>query len=1091
MTRPSKSSGPGDPAPSKSAQQAKKLQDDQVMSTNNSSIVSKRSVEKLYHPGEAHYFRHFVRKFQRRAPLINRGYWLRMRVVDTLVRDFLRGSASRATERENAAAGRESKKRAVVVNLGCGSDALPWQCLARYPESCAGANARFVDVDFPDLIARKRETVLNTPDLRGPLTGLKESVSPGAGVVLESDQYVQVGCDLRDLKTLRRGLEVAAGGRLEECRFLFVAEVSITYMETAAADEVIRFASTVGDAEFVLLEQILPDGPSHPFAATMLSHFTKLGTPLKSVDVYPTVDDQHARFASCGWPADQVCVWTLWQAWADARFLQPADRTELDKVEPFDEWEEFAIFACHYCVVHARVGGEGQAMASPTKRESSIPVPIQAGAVRFDECQGQRGQRRFAAAMRLDGGEGTTGRQPTVLLNVLGLGTKSRLQSCDVFGLGGEAAGDWQPAAALREGGPTPRMCHTLTDLGKHGVLLAGGRESPSSPFKDCWLFDKETSSWRRTHDLPVPLYRHAATALGDSGLALLLGGRGKSEASDACLLYHPEAGWIECDVAGARPPAAYGAAVACGSGSDGGVYSGILTGGITDGLVSDRILGPGDRIVGWEVDVSDIKKPTITFTKLKGSSEQPSLAVEWLLKRFGATCFPLGNHEFVLLGGVTRDTIVGHQDEIIIFSVAGDEVRLVRRLEWPAEIPRPLLAGHSAVILPDSNSVVIVGGGATCFSMGTHWNKGVYTIRLQDRLGVDGEKEAAPAVSAVSPRWVHQKTIDILPGEKSFPPLPTTAARTALADGGSSAEMTPIPRVKLDSADDFERILRADRPVVIEGLNLGSCVSAWTLDYLVDKVGADRKVVIHEAASQVMDFTSKNFKYVTAEFEEFARRAGRGDRLYLRALSRDKPSEKPALLADDFPTLAEDFVLPPQLAFVKEKLFSSVLRMSGPVNMWLHYDVMANVYCQIGGSKRMLLFPPSDVERLSFAPGASSSGVDVFSLLDKPELARTHPHEAVVSPGDVLFLPRLWLHTATPIGGDVSIAVNVFFRDLDNAHYASGRDVYGNRDLAAYEKGRQDVARIANSFKKLPAEAREFYLLRLADELRERARTG
>lgn len=147
----------------------------------------------------------------------------------------------------------------------------------------------------------------------------------------------------------------------------------------------------------------------------------------------------------------------------------------------------------------------------------------------------------------------------------------------------------------------------------------------------------------------------------------------------------------------------------------------------------------------------------------------------------------------------------------------------------------------------------------------------------------------------------------------------------------------------------------------------------------------------------------------------------------------------------------------------------------------------MANVYCQIGGSKQLILFPPSDVEHLSFAPGASSSSVDVFSALESPELAQTRPHEAVLSPGDVLFLPPLWLHTATPTS-DKSVAVNVFFRDLDSGSYAQGRDVYGNRDLAAYEKGRQDVARIAKSFQKLPAEAREFYLLRLADELRRKA---
>lgn len=129
-----------------------------------------------------------------------------------------------------------------------------------------------------------------------------------------------------------------------------------------------------------------------------------------------------------------------------------------------------------------------------------------------------------------------------------------------------------------------------------------------------------------------------------------------------------------------------------------------------------------------------------------------------------------------------------------------------------------------------------------------------------------------------------------------------------------------------------------------------------------------------------------------------------------------------------------------------------------------------------------MILFPPSDVPHLAFAPGASSSSFDVFSSLGTSKLARTRPHEAFVSPGDVLFLPPLWLHTATPTT-DMSVAVNIFFRDLDGG-YAAGRDVYGNRDLAAYEKGRQDVSKIAKQFQQLPEEMRKFYLARLADEL-------
>jgi tRNA wybutosine-synthesizing protein 4 len=143
----------------------------------------------------------------------------------------------------------------------------------------------------------------------------------------------------------------------------------------------------------------------------------------------------------------------------------------------------------------------------------------------------------------------------------------------------------------------------------------------------------------------------------------------------------------------------------------------------------------------------------------------------------------------------------------------------------------------------------------------------------------------------------------------------------------------------------------------------------------------------------------------------------------------------------------------------------------------------MANVLCQIRGSKRLLLFPPRDVQQLNFTPGASSSSIDAFKALGDRKMSGTTPHEVILKPGDVLYIPALWLHTAAPTEG-VSVAVNVFFKSLHNG-YAPGRDIYGNRDLQAYEKGRQDIARISRSFDNMPADVRQFYMLRLSDELK------
>ena len=79
--------------------------DRDVMDTNNSSIVSKRSVEKFYRPDDVGYHRCFVNKFKRRSPLINRGYWLRMKAVESTVARLLSKSTA---------------KKRLVINLGCG-----------------------------------------------------------------------------------------------------------------------------------------------------------------------------------------------------------------------------------------------------------------------------------------------------------------------------------------------------------------------------------------------------------------------------------------------------------------------------------------------------------------------------------------------------------------------------------------------------------------------------------------------------------------------------------------------------------------------------------------------------------------------------------------------------------------------------------------------------------------------------------------------------------------------------------------------------------------------------------------------------------
>ena len=146
----------------------------------------------------------------------------------------------------------------------------------------------------------------------------------------------------------------------------------------------------------------------------------------------------------------------------------------------------------------------------------------------------------------------------------------------------------------------------------------------------------------------------------------------------------------------------------------------------------------------------------------------------------------------------------------------------------------------------------------------------------------------------------------------------------------------------------------------------------------------------------------------------------------------------------------------------------------------------MANILCQIRGTKRLLLYPPSDIVHLKIPHGESTSTINAFDPdpADRGHLSQTSPVEAMLRPGDILFIPPLWSHAACPVDG-ISVSVNTFFRTLETG-YAAGRDVYGNRDLQAYEDGRRDIQKIFKRFAGLPRNTSQSYVHRLAQELME-----
>lgn len=283
--------------------------------------------------------------------------------------------------------------------------------------------------------------------------------------------------------------------------------------------------------------------------------------------------------------------------------------------------KEFALFASHYLLLRAsNYDSPGSLSAKPVAQSSSTKVKTI-----FKPFAGQQGLRRFGAAMAVTD---SFGRE--AIINCLGLGNTTRLPSYDAY-----VRGDVPQSLDIQHlGGPSSRMCFTLTDLGEKGFLLTGGRSSPSRAMNDCWLFSKSSHGWKRTFDLPVPLYRHSACRLAGSSLALVAGGRSASTGiSDMVAVFYPGKGWLRCNVVGSlRPEAVFGAILVCTGGQTGQrpVFQGFLAGGLyEDGTLNQRIRAWELSFAGDD-EVSSPSLQTAVYCHIDADlpSFQPSLSL-------------------------------------------------------------------------------------------------------------------------------------------------------------------------------------------------------------------------------------------------------------------------------------------------------------------------------------------------------------------------------------------------------------------------------------------------------------------------------
>jgi hypothetical protein len=127
------------------------------------------------------------------------------------------------------------------------------------------------------------------------------------------------------------------------------------------------------------------------------------------------------------------------------------------------------------------------------------------------------------------------------------------------------------------------------------------------------------------------------------------------------------------------------------------------------------------------------------------------------------------------------------------------------------------------------------------------------------------------------------------------------------------------------------------------------------------------------------------------------------GDRYYLSQVE----------LLDSAPNLAEDFSFPtPDPDATYEPVYFWI--GTGGCVSRLHFDLAHNFACQIVGSRRFRLYPPSESHRLYPSLATKFSPASTLGDTSRERYPLFEPDrfiEVQLRPGDLLFLPGFWWH--------------------------------------------------------------------------------
>jgi hypothetical protein len=248
---------------------------------------------------------------------------------------------------------------------------------------------------------------------------------------------------------------------------------------------------------------------------------------------------------------------------------------------------------------------------------------------------------------------------------------------------------------------------------------------------------------------------------------------------------------------------------------------------------------------------------------------------------------------------------------------------------------------------------------------------------------------------------------------------------------------------ISIDSPNVTDEITGSKTPVIIRGLiNHWDLVkqgeqSAHALQNVLLDYYNKKPVISYQASSDKNgryfyndDCSELDFKKVSVSLPDFFNHVEHANS------EVDAPSIfVPSMHLDSyFPNMTD--IMPLTLEGVEAPLMQAWL--GSPSLISCHFDAMKNLACCIAGKRRFTLFPPEQVDNLYVGPIDLTPAGQAISLVDmkNPDFDK-HPkfkqalesaEEAILEPGDALFLPSMWWHQVEGLA-PFNLMINYWWR--------------------------------------------------------------